>query len=148
MTAMQSFSSLGVPLFLFLPLIFFDNDVMARNRLPHWLLVLIWGEPTDLRWIPLTKGQWYYCWIQSQVNVPLIWNAMTFTSRHSRDNAHHYSDVIIRAMSSQITGVSIVCITVCSGADQRKCQSPASLAFVRGIHRWPLDSPRKRGSDA
>ena len=32
---------------------------------------------------------------------------------------------------------------VCSGADQRKYQSPTSLAFVRGIHRWPVNSPTK-----
>ena len=31
----------------------------------------------------------------------------------------------------------------CSGADQRKHQSSASLAFVRGIHRWPVDSLHK-----
>ena len=38
-------------------------------------------------------------------------------------------------------GVSIVCSTVCSGADQRKHQSSAPLAFVRG----PLVvSPHKR----
>ena len=42
------------------------------------------------------------------------------------------------AIASQITGVSIAYSTVCSGADQRKHQSPASLAFVRGIHRWPV----------
>ena len=47
------------------------------------------------------------------------------------------------AIASQITGVSIVYSTVCSGADQRKHQSSASLAFVRGIHRWPVDSPHK-----
>ena len=35
MTAMQGFSSLGVPLFLFLPLNFFYDDAMARNRHPH-----------------------------------------------------------------------------------------------------------------
>ena len=29
------------------------------------------------------------------------------------------------------------------GADQRKHQSSASLAFVRGIHRWPMNSPHK-----
>ena len=29
------------------------------------------------------------------------------------------------------------------GADQRKHQSSASLAFVRGIHRWSVNSPRK-----
>ena len=47
------------------------------------------------------------------------------------------------AMASQITGVSIVCSTVGSGADQRKHQSSASLAFVWGIHRWPVNSPHK-----
>ena len=47
----------------------------------------------------------------------------------------HYNDVIMSAMTSQITGVSMVCSTVCSDADQRKQQSSASLAFVRGIHR-------------
>ena len=46
-------------------------------------------------------------------------------------------------MASQITGVSIVYSTVCSHADQRKHQSSASLAFVREIHRWPVNSPHK-----
>ena len=55
----------------------------------------------------------------------------------------HYSDVIMSAMASKITGVSTVCSTICSGADQRKHQSSASLAFVRGIHRWPVNSPHK-----
>ena len=32
----------------------------------------------------------------------------------------HYSDVIMSAMASQITGIAIVYTTVCSGADQRK----------------------------
>ena len=55
----------------------------------------------------------------------------------------HYSDVIMSAMASQITGVTIVYSTVCSGAVQRKHQSPASLAFVLGIHRWPVNSQHK-----
>ena len=55
----------------------------------------------------------------------------------------HYSDVIMSGMVSRITGVLIVYSTVCSGADQRKYQSSASLAFVRGIHRWPVNSPYK-----
>ena len=32
---------------------------------------------------------------------------------------------------------------VYSGADQRKHQSSVSLAFVRGIHRWPVNCPHK-----
>ena len=50
---------------------------------------------------------------------------------------NHYNDVIISATTFYITSVSIVCSTICSSADQRKHQSSASLAFVRGIHWWP-----------
>ena len=46
----------------------------------------------------------------------------------------HYSDVIISAVASQITGAPIVYSTVCSGTDQRKHQSPASMAFMMVIH--------------
>ena len=49
----------------------------------------------------------------------------------------------MNAMASQITSLTIVCSTVYSGTDQRKHQSSTSLAFVRGIHRWPLNSPHK-----
>ena len=38
---------------------------------------------------------------------------------------------------------SIVYSTVYSGADQRNHQSSASLAFVWGIHRWPVYSLHK-----
>ena len=55
----------------------------------------------------------------------------------------YYSDVIMSAMTSQITGVSIVYSTACSCADQRKHQSSASQSFVRGNHRWPVNSPHK-----
>ena len=48
---------------------------------------------------------------------------------------YHYSDVIMSAMASQITSLTIVYSTVYSGADQ--------LAFVRGIHRLPVNSPHK-----
>ena len=47
------------------------------------------------------------------------------------------------AMASQITGISIVYLAVCSGADLRKHESSVSLAFVRGIHRSPLNSSHK-----
>ena len=56
---------------------------------------------------------------------------------------YHYGDVIMSMMASQITDISIVYMTVCLGANQRKHQSSASLAFERGIHRWPVNSPHK-----
>ena len=55
----------------------------------------------------------------------------------------HYNDVIMSAMASQITSLTIVYSTVYSGAYQRKHQSSALLAFVRGIHRRPVNSPHK-----
>ena len=54
----------------------------------------------------------------------------------------HYNDVIMGAMTSQITSLMIVYSIVCSGADQ-KHQSSASLAFVWGIHHWLVNSPHK-----
>ena len=46
-------------------------------------------------------------------------------------------------MASQITSLTVVCWIVYTSADQRKHQSSASLAFVRGIHRGPVNSPHK-----
>ena len=48
------------------------------------------------------------------------------------------------AKASHISGIWSVCPVVCSDAHQRKHQSSASLAIVRDIHRWPVDSPHKR----
>ena len=45
------------------------------------------------------------------------------------------------AITSQISSLTIVYLTVRSA--QRKHQSYTSLASVRAIHRWPVNSPRK-----
>ena len=56
----------------------------------------------------------------------------------------HSNGVIMGAMASQITSLIIDYSSVYSGIDQRKHQSSLSLAFVRGIHWWPLNSTHKR----
>ena len=69
-----------------------------------------------------------------------------FTSNETKLPAmanKHYNDVIMSAMAPQILSLTIVYSTVYKGADQRKHQSSASLAFVRRIHRWPVNSPHK-----
>ena len=55
----------------------------------------------------------------------------------------HYNDVIMGPMASRIPSLTIVYSIVYSGADQRKHQSSASLAFEWGIHRSPVNSPHK-----
>ena len=47
------------------------------------------------------------------------------------------------AIATQITSLTIVDSTVYSDADPRKHQCSASLAFVRGLHRGPVNSPHK-----
>ena len=56
---------------------------------------------------------------------------------------YRYNDVIMSAMASQITILTIVYSGVYSAADGRKHQSSASLAFLRRIHRWTVNSPDK-----
>ena len=65
---------------------------------------------------------------------PIIWPSYC---------AIYYNDVMMIAMASQVTNLTIVYSTVYTDTDQRKQQSSASLAFVRGIHRWSVNSPHK-----
>ena len=56
---------------------------------------------------------------------------------------YRYDDVIMSAMTSQITSLTIVYSIAYLSADQWKYQSSALLAFVRRIHRKPENSPQK-----
>ena len=61
-----------------------------------------------------------------------------------RSFLHEAKDNIQTSHHNDVTmSCSIVYSTVCSGADQRKHQSSAWLAFLRVIHRWPVNSPHK-----
>ena len=55
----------------------------------------------------------------------------------------HCNDVIISTTATLITSLTIVYSILYLTADQRKHQSSVSLAFVRGIHRRPVNSPHK-----
>ena len=52
----------------------------------------------------------------------------------------HYNGVIMSTMASRIASLTLIRSKVYSGEDQRNHQSSASLAFVCGIHRWPVNS--------
>ena len=59
----------------------------------------------------------------------MVWRYKGYHHSH-----RYYSDIIMSAMASHITSVSIVCSAICSGADQRKHQCSTSLDFAR----WPV----------
>ena len=71
-------------------------------------------------------------------------NSQIPTSKNTPNTEfQHYGDAIMGEIASQITSLTIVYSAVYSGTDQRKNQSCAPLAFVRGIHRGPVNSPHK-----
>ena len=107
------------------------------------LLAFCEGNPPMM----LTKGQWLGKCFHVMTSTcgdktsPMEYsNVLNFL----KDLYFHYNDVIMTTIASQITSLTVVCSTVYSDADQRKHQSSASLAFVRGIHRdrW---IPRTKG---
>ena len=67
----------------------------------------------------------------------------TFLIGSCRHLTKHYNDVTMSKIASQITSLAIVYSTVYSDPGQTKHQSSASLAFVRGIHRGPVNSSHK-----
>ena len=85
-------------------------------------------------------------WSLHVTTTVLLWHVQTFLGIICRRGITYlmpigrYRDVIMGAMASQITCLPIVYSTIYSGVDQRKHQSSASLAFVQGIHRWPVNS--------
>ena len=57
--------------------------------------------------------------------ISLPWTMLLrINQQHCLNIITRYRDVIMSAMASQIPCVSIVCSTVCSGADQRNIKSP------------------------
>ena len=54
----------------------------------------------------------------------------------------------MEAIASQMTGMTIVYSTVCSGAEQRKYQSSAHLPFFAGHSPITREYPAQRGSYA
>ena len=92
----------------------------------------------------------YQLAISSHSHVDLLYDRLTILVRgpHSRSVLgqkfhHHYDDVIMTMLASQITSLPVVCSIVYSDVNQRKHQSSASLAFVREIHRGPVNFPHK-----
>ena len=81
--------------------------------------------------------------VTGEGTLKLAFNVSSDDQGSQPDDVFHYCDVIMSAMASQITGVSIVYSAVCSVADQIKNQSSTSLAVVRGNHQWPVNSPHK-----
>ena len=106
------------------------SGVGGHMYLCYFASVLIMAITTmlvaDVYWNPLGRTLQpfgtFSCWIDSKYSLQWRHNGCDGVSNHQ---PHHFYS------------------TVYSGADQRKHQSSASLAFVCGIHRWPVNSAHK-----
>ena len=106
----------------------------------------MWIAPLEF-WCHLLLGQICTQHIDGYVQERCNSIANAHRTRHllvAHDSPYiHYGEVIMGMIASQITSLTIVYSTVYSDADQRKHQSYASLAFVRGNHCGPVNSPQK-----
>ena len=105
--------------------------------------------------LPLQKSVNNCCWLLATWGQVWVHISCNRTCQHCKHGDHiwvfsligfhlaHYNDVTMGSMASHITSLLIVYSAVYSGADERKHQSSASLAFERGIQRGPVNSPHK-----
>ena len=113
-------------------------DVFFDLRLNKQLSKQSWGWWFET----LSRPLWRHCNVINQNDGTTIWPPFCYGYILLK-RYQHYGDVIMGTMASQISSLIIVYSTVYSDRDQRKHQSSASLAFVREIHRWPMNSPHK-----
>ena len=135
-------------------------EVISSDRNPilndRRVNISFWSA-TDVATI-LYNGTWYAFWVMlcmwcnldiagSVVNYgspkQVIYHSLPLGRRYVDAIITHYNNVIMGAIASHITSLTIVYSIVYSEADQRKHQSSASLFFVRGIHRGQVNSPHK-----
>ena len=108
--------------------------VVLLYSLPPWMFNCYYMDYITLCW--------YELYIASRFLVKLPSAECPKTPLIIRQH-WHYNDFIMSAIASEITSLMIVYSTVYSVADQRKHQSSTSLAFVRGSHLGPVNSPHK-----
>ena len=94
---------------------------------------------------------WWSTWQTHTCHAPLSFDDSKISARFLHCDVGggivfnrflHYNDVIMGAIASQITSLTIVTQSFIQ-MQIKKHQSPVSLAFVRGIHWVPVNSPHK-----
>ena len=115
--------------------------VYEISKAPHKLL----NSPSNLAFQPIKKA--FQC--QQEPKRCSAWGRMwEYTGVYVRVRSRHCNDVIMGAIASQITSLTIVYSVVYSNADQRKHQSSTSLPLCGEFtgDRWiPRTNGQLRG---
>ena len=127
--------------------VFFGLRLNKRLRKQWWDWLP--GTPSSSSWRHCNAMCWQLVCESDLIDVfvefvfPIVYSLLTLCLFTLLTYLCHYCDVIMGGMASQITSPTLVHSNVYSCADQRELQSSASQAFVRGIHRWLLNSPHE-----
>ena len=96
-------------------------------------------------------SQYHFCWriclVSPGYQQPWCWLSKLeeyfISGRKKLNYLSRYSDVIMSTEASPFTGASIVYLTVFHAEIKENMKAPHYWPFVRGIHRWLVDSPHK-----
>ena len=122
-----------------------DTSYMGSKAIPN-------PRRSALNCMHIAWPAFYVCSRKTDVNLFtykfLLTQAVDLLGQNYKFNMSYHTHTTLQwrhngAMASQITSLTIVYSTIYSDADQRKHQSSAWLAFVRGIHRYLDNSPHK-----
>ena len=135
------------------PSLFCDPAVAEYNRNPPYIYIYkttcftliktqsvwVFGENNIILHYDFTRAVRL---IKSAAPRLFVWFFSKITTEKT-PKPFHYDDVIMTMLASQITSLTVVYSIVYSGVNKKKHQSSASLAFVREIHRGPVNFPHK-----
>ena len=128
----------------------FPQNTNSGIMLGEHVFALEYGQFSPKCWEELTLEGKIFQWVKTLESTSIrLWSNILVSNRYLiHVNLRvcaiwHYDDVIMSAIASQITSLTIVYSTVYPGPDQSQHQSSASLAFVWGIHRGLVNSLHK-----
>ena len=123
------------------------TDINGNNVICKWMK----PKPNPVKWFHSYKyvsteviGTMVFIAIMLNISQVSVITYISYLLVLSAETIpRHYNDAIMSEVVFEITSLTIVYSTVYSGTDQRKHQSFTSLAFVRGIFQWMVNSPHK-----
>ena len=80
-------------------------------------------------------------WNDIEIRIEILWILVVFIVNILTNDWD--AAVFVVVVAAAATVVVTVAVATSTSDAQRKHQSSTSLAFVRGIHRWPVNSPHK-----
>ena len=90
-----------------------------------------------------------FCGLIGNISVTFVENGLLITpiyfviEAQIHTNSYTLQRCQMTVMSSQITGQQTVCSTLSSDKQHRNIKGPYYRPFVKGVHRWRVDSSHK-----